>query len=121
MDDPILRYDGVVVEVTPDGFSLDVLIARSTSAFQDVTIRDTIRVETAEVQTLMRRTISPVRTALVTAGVGLAAFAIVRGIDAVVGGTGDPDGNGEPNTVLVPVFSWTGFQLRPALLRRRHE
>ena len=118
LNDPVLWYDGVVVNVSPEAFTLDVLVARSASAFQDVTIRDTIRLESAEVQTIMRRSISPTRTALFTVAAGAAAFAVVKGIDSVVGGTGDPDDDGPPNTVLVPVFSWTGLRLLPAVFRR---
>lgn len=117
LDEPILLYDGVVVDVAPESFSLDVLIARSTGPIQDIVIRDTIRLERAEVQTLLRRSISPGRTALFTVAAGVAAFAVVKGIDSVVGGTDDPPGNGEPNTVLVPVFSFTGFRFVPALFR----
>jgi hypothetical protein len=121
LNDPILHYDGVIVDVAPDAFSIDVLIARSSSAFRDVTIRDTIRLETGEVQSLMRRSISPGRTALFVVGAGAAAFAIVKGIDSVVGGTDEPPGNGEPNVVLVPVFSWAGFRLVPDILRIARE
>lgn len=114
MNDPIMRYDGVVVDVTPDAVSLDVLIARSTSAFQDVEIRDTIQLRTTEIQAIMQRSISPWRTALFTIGTGVAAFAVVKSIDAVVGGTDDDDGNGPPPTLVVPVLTWTGFRLLPA-------
>jgi hypothetical protein len=117
LDEPILRYDGVVVDVTAESFALDVLVARSTGAIQDIVIRDTVRLARTEVQSLMRRSISPGRTALFTIGAGVAAFAVVKGIDSVVGGTDDPPDNGGPNTVLVPVFSWTAFKLVPALFR----
>jgi hypothetical protein len=119
LNEPILRYDGIIVDVTPGALSLDVLVARSTSAIQDIVIRDTVRLERTELQTIMRRTISPGRTALFVVGAGAAAFAIVKGIDSVVGGTDDPPGNGEPNVVLVPVFSWSGLRLLPGILQLR--
>jgi hypothetical protein len=121
LDDAILRYDGVIVDITPETFTLDVLVARSTSAFQDVTIRDTITLETAEVRSLTRRTISPTRSALMALGTGVVAFGIVKSIDAIVGGTGDDDdGNGTP-TMRIPVFSWTSLRLLPAFLRSGNE
>lgn len=117
LDEPILRYDGIVVDVMPTAFSIDVLVARSTSPIQDIVIRDTIRLEKTEVRSVMRRTISPGRTALFAVGAGVAAFAIVKGIDSVVGGTDDPPDGGPPNTVLVPVFTWSAFRLVPEVLR----
>ena len=115
LNDAILRYDGVIVDITPGGLSLDVLIARSTSAFQDVTIRDTIALEHAEVRSLMKRTLSPMRTVLFTLGTGVAAFAIVKSIDAIVGGTGEGGGNGPPTAMRIPVFSWTTSGLLPVM------
>lgn len=122
-DEPILSYDGVIVDTTPESVSLNVLIARSSTMFQDVEIRDTVRIETSELQSLMEREIAPLRTALVGVGIGVGAFAVVKSIDAVVGGTGDDDdGNGPPpQNILVPVLSWTGSSLVPALFGRRHE
>src|SRR5690606_33869372 len=95
LDDAVMRYDGVIVDITPETLSLDVVVARSTSAFQEITLRDTIAFRTGEVRAIMQRRLAPGRTALVTLGVGVAAFAIVKGIDTVVGGT-DGDGNGTP-------------------------
>lgn len=117
LNDAILSYDGVVVDVTPGGLSLDVLIARSTSAFQDVTIRDTIALENIEVRSLMKRTLSPARTVIFTLGTGVAAFAIVKGIDSITGGTGEGGGNGPPPAMRIPVFSWTTSGLLPVLMR----
>lgn len=114
LDEPILRYDGIIVDVTPDALALDVLVARSTSAIQDIVLRDTVRLARTEVQTIIQRSISPARTALFTVAVGAAAFAIVKGIDSVVGGTDDPPDGGEPHVVLVPVFSWSAFRALPA-------
>lgn len=117
LNDAILRYDGVIVDITPGAFSLDVLIAQSSSAFQDVTIRDTITLERAEVRSLRKRTLSPVRTGLFALGTGVAAFLVVKSIDSIVGGTDDDDGNGRPPAMRIPIFSWTTSHLVPVLLR----
>jgi hypothetical protein len=116
LDDAILRYDGVIVDITPSGLSVDVLIARATSAFQDVTIRDTIALENAEVRSLMQRTLSPMRTVVFTLGTGVAAFAIVKSIDAIVGGTGEGGGGGPPPAMRIPVFSWPTSRLLRVLM-----
>lgn len=110
LDEAIMRYEGTVVEVREGGFSLDVLVARSTSVFQDVTLRDTVSLQTSELQALMQRKISGTRTALLVLGVGVGGFALVKGIDSVVGGTGD-DGNGGTPTLRLPVFGWTGSRV----------
>jgi hypothetical protein len=108
MEDPIVRYDGVIIDAGPDALSLDVLVARTTSAFQDVEIRDTVRLGTGEIQSLLRRKLSPARTALFSIAVGAAAFAVVKGIDQVVGGSGDDPGDGGTPTFRIPWFTWTG-------------
>ncbi|MGH7449338.1 MAG: hypothetical protein ACRELT_17325, partial [Longimicrobiales bacterium] len=120
-NDAILRYDGVVVDITPGAFSLDVLIAHSSSAFQDVTIRDTINLENAEVRSLMKRTLSPARSGLFALGTGVAAFLIVKSIDSIVGGTDDDDDNGPPPAMRIPVFSWPSSRLLPAFLHSGNE
>ena len=121
LDDAILRYDGVIVDMTPETLSLDVLIARSTTSFQDVTIRDTITLQTAEIRSIARRTLSPTRSALMAVGAGLAAVGIVMSIDAITGGTGeDGDGRGEP-AMRMRVFSWAPARLLPAFLRPGNE
>jgi hypothetical protein len=117
LNDAILRYDGVIVDITPGAFSLDVLIAHSSSAFQDVTIRDTINLQNAEVRSLMKRTLSPARTGIFAIGTGVAAFLLVKSIDSIVGGTDDDDGNGRPPAMRIPVFSWPTSRLLPVLLR----
>lgn len=115
LDDAILRYDGVVVDITPETLSLDVLIARSTTAFQDVTIRDTITLQNAEIRSIGRRTLSPTRSVLMALGTGLAAVGIVMSIDAITGGTGDDDDGRPPTTAMrIPMFSWTLSRLLPA-------
>jgi hypothetical protein len=121
LNEPIVSYDGVVVDVTPDAFALDVLVARSTSAFQDIEIRDTVRLRTNEVRTIQQRTISPARTALFTVGAVAAAFAVVSTIDAIVGGT-DSDGEEPPPQALrVPVLTWHGARLLPTVLGFRKD
>lgn len=103
LDDPVLRYDGTIVESTAGAVSLDVLVARSSSAFQDVEIRDTVRLETTEIQSILARKISPGRSALITVAAGVAAFAIVKGINQIVGGTGDDPDDGEPPALRFPL------------------
>lgn len=115
LDEPITSYDGTVVDVTDDTLMLDVLVARSASAFQDVEVRDTVRLGTSEVRRIMQRRIAPLQTALVTIAAGVGAFALVKGIDAVVGGTDEDDDGREP-TFRVMVFSLTGSRLVPAFL-----
>jgi hypothetical protein len=97
LDEPIIRVDGTIVETMPDAVAIDVLIARSSSALQDVVLRDTVRVEKAEIESMLVRKLSPTRTALFTAGVAAAGVAVVLGIDQVVGGTGDDGDGGNPN------------------------
>jgi hypothetical protein len=114
-DEPILHYDGVVVESTSDSLAINVLVVRSSTTFQDFEIRDTVHLGTGEIQGLMGRKISVTKSLLFTVAAGAAAFAIVKGIDEVVGGTGDdPDGGG-PQTLRVPIFRWAGARLLPAL------
>jgi hypothetical protein len=112
-DEPILSLDGKVVEATSDALKLDILIVRSSSAFQNVEMRDTVQLANNEIQSILQRKISPGRTALVTIGGAVGIFALVKGIDQVVGGTGDDDGGGDPTfrvplssllTYLLPVF-----------------
>jgi hypothetical protein len=121
MDDPTTRYDGVIVAVTPEQLTLDVLIARSSSVFQDVEIRDTVRLQTTEIRSIMQRTLSPGRTALLAAGMGAAAVLVVMGIDAISGGTTDDGGEPPPGNLRVPIASWTGGRLVPAILGARRE
>lgn len=114
--DPVLYYDGTVLEATTERLTLDVLVARSSSAFREVEIRDTVRLETAEVRSMMRRSISPGRTALFIAALGAGAVAAVMGIDAVVGGTDGDDGRPPNPSAVVPLFGWTGSRAVPSIL-----
>ena len=105
LDEPIIRFDGVVVGATPEAVSLDVLVARSSSAFQDVVIRDTVTLQLVEIQSLQRRTLSVPRTALFVVAAGAATVGAIAGIREVVGGTEDQPGNGN-QTFTSPLFSW---------------
>ena len=101
-DEPILRLDGRVVDATSDALTLDILIVRSSSAFQNVEMRDTVQLASNEIQSIQQRTFSPGRTALVAVGGAVGVFALVKGIDQVVGGSDDDDGGGDP-TFRVPL------------------
>ncbi|MCI0436424.1 MAG: hypothetical protein L0271_22725 [Gemmatimonadetes bacterium] len=118
-DDPILHYDGVVVESTPDTLALYVLVARSSSTFLPVEIRDTVRLGIMEIQSIMGRQLSATRTALFTVAAGAAAFAVIKGIDAIVGGTDDPGDDGMP-TARVPILRWVGSRLQAVFGQTRH-
>ena len=117
LDDPITRYDGMLVEVTSEEYALDVLIARSTSVFQEIEIRDTVRLPRTEVRSVLERRFSAVRTGLVTVAAAAAAAAVVLGVDAIVGGTGEDDGDPDPTAIRVPFFSLIGSKLSTAILR----
>lgn len=97
LEEPVTRLDGTIIDSTPEAVSLDVLVARVSSAFQDVVIRDTVRLETSEIQSILVRKISPTRSAAFTVLAAAAAFGIVKGIDQVVGGTGENGDGGTPN------------------------
>lgn len=118
LDEPVLAYQGILVGIAADTLDIDVVIARSSSAFADVTLRDTVRLPRSEVQSLMERSVSPARTALFVVGAGAAAFAVVRGIEQVVGGTDDDlDRDPPPTSMRVP-FGWPISWLLQALSRR---
>ena len=104
LDEPILRFDGVVVGAAADSVALDVLIARSSSAFQDVTIRDTISLKRSDLQTIMLRKLSPARSAIFGVGLVVGGVAVVLGIDQVVGGTGGEDTDPGVPTLREPFF-----------------
>jgi hypothetical protein len=106
LDEPVMRLSGTVLEASSSALSLDVLVARSSSAFQDVVIRDTVRLDMSEIQSLQARRFSVARTVLFTVGTGVAAFALVKGIDQIVGGTDEPPGDGTPTASVSPLISW---------------
>jgi hypothetical protein len=109
-DEPIMRYEGIIVGVASDTVTLDVLVARASGALQDVVIRDTLSIPTAEIQTILRRKLSVTKSALFTLAAGASAVAIVVGIDQVVGGTGEPPG-GPPPAFRPPWFSFHTLRL----------
>jgi hypothetical protein len=104
LNEPIRHVDGRVIEFTPQALSLDVLVARSSSVFQDVEIRDTVRLMSSEIDGIYERQFSVWRTALVSIAVAGGAIAVVSGISSIVGGTDDEPDPGTP-TIVVPVFS----------------
>ncbi|MGH7461424.1 MAG: hypothetical protein ACREMA_10390 [Longimicrobiales bacterium] len=97
LDEPIMLVDGTVVEATPTTVAVNVLVARTSSAFQNVEIRDTVRLETLEIQSLMARKFSPGKTALATVVAALAAYGAFTTFEQIVGGTDDPSDPGNPN------------------------
>ena len=104
LDEPIRYVDGRIVDYTSDTLALDVLIARSASVFQDVEIRDTVRLTTSEIESVLERKLNVGRTALFGAAMVGGAIAVVAGISSVVGGN-EEDPDGDPQAVLVPIFS----------------
>jgi hypothetical protein len=101
-DAAIMQIDGRVIDRTDDAITIDVLVARSTSAFQDIVIRDTVRVERAEIASLMEREFSPTRSAAAFAGGALGVFLVVRGITTIFGGDTLEDNGGGPTVTVVP-------------------
>jgi hypothetical protein len=118
LDEPILQYHGMVVASTPDSLMLDMLIARNSSVFQQIEIRDTMSLARSEIQSLMGRRLSLTKSLLVTVATGAAAFGIIKGIDQIVGGTGDDEDGGTP-TARVPVFRWVDTRLETIFGRIR--
>ena len=102
LEDPVVRVEGIVVESSTEAISLDVLVARSSSAFQNVVIRDTVQLQTSEIQSLLIRKISVPRTVLFVVGGAAATFALVKGIDQITGGTGESPPGGNP-TMRIPL------------------
>lgn len=115
LDEPIVRYDGRVVAADGESVALDVLVARASSAFQDVTIRDTISLKRAELQSVLERKLSKGKSAIFALGMVAAAGAVVAGIDQIVGGTGgEGDDPGtpalrEPFFVRIPFSKLLGW------------
>jgi hypothetical protein len=104
LDDPIRHVAGRLVEYGTDSLALDVLVARSASVFQDVEIRDTVRLMTSEIESIQQRRLAVGRTALFTAAVVGGAIALVSGISSIVGGNDEDPPNGN-EAIVVPVFS----------------
>jgi hypothetical protein len=108
LDDPIRYIDGRVVEHGSESLSLDVLIARSSSVFQQIEMRDTVTIMNTEIESILERRLSVGRTLLVSAAVVGGAIAVVAGINSIVGGTEEPPDDGN-QTIVVPIFSFSGF------------
>lgn len=121
LDDPITSYEGTVVAVDSTELALDVLIARSVSAFEDVEIRDTVRLARTDIRTLQEHRLSPVRSVLVTIAAGAVVVGIVMGIEAISGGTGPEDGEGPPPTFRIPFLDLSRFGISPAIPVGREE
>jgi hypothetical protein len=120
MDEAIMRVDGKVVEVTPDALTLDILVVRSSSAFQNIEMRDTLRLANTEIDAILGRRFAPLRTGVFVIGSAAAVYGILKGIDQVVGGTGDEDGGGDP-TFRVPLSALLSAWFVPAYQRARRE
>jgi len=104
VDEPIRNMDGRIVEVSDRTVALDVLIARGQTVFENVVIRDTITFARNELESILERKFSPVKTSLVVVAIGAGGFLVVKGIQQVVGGTNDePPGDGT-NADVVPAF-----------------
>ena len=102
LDDALLSYTGKIVAADTESITLDVLIARDASQFSRVEIRDTLILPRSELQSVMVRELSVIRSALFVAAVGAGAYAIISGVGGIVGGNeGEPD-PGDP--ALVPSY-----------------
>lgn len=102
---PIMHVDGRVVDAVPQSIVLDVLVARDVSQFRNIEIRDTLRIDRTEIESLTVRELSTGRSILFASAVGAGAYLVMRGITAVVGGNeGDDDGGGGP-VFAVPAVS----------------
>jgi hypothetical protein len=109
IDEPIRYVDGRVVTATADEISLDVLIARSQTVFQDIVIRDTITFQLAELEAVLERKLSAKRTGLFVIGTGVGAFLVVKGISQIVGGNEEPPDDDGTTAVVVPAFRQRSF------------
>jgi hypothetical protein len=101
-DAAMMQIEGRVLDRTDEELTLDVLVARSSSAFQNITIRDTVRVGRAEIASLMERELSPGRSALAFVGITAGTFLVVRGITTIFGGDNLDDGDGGNQAALIP-------------------
>jgi hypothetical protein len=114
VDEPVLNVDGRVVAASADAISLDVLIARSQSVFQDIVIRDTVTFQMAELERVMERKFSPAKTGLFAVASGVGVFLVVNGISQIVGGNEEEPPDGGTTSIVVPGFRkhrLTGFSI----------
>lgn len=107
LDTPVMHVEGRVVDAVAQSIVLDVLVARDVSQFRNIEIRDTLRIDRTEIESLTARELSTGRSLLFAGAVGAGAYFVVRGITAVVGGDEGDDGGGDGGTVFaIPVVSF---------------
>jgi hypothetical protein len=114
LDEPVLRYHGIVVDAGSDSLAMDVIVARASSGLQDLVIRDTVSLQRSEIQSVMRREISAARSVLFALAAGAAAAAVVASVDHVVGGVEEPPDD-IPPAMRPSLISWQTLRL---LIRR---
>lgn len=102
LETAIMHVDGRVVDAVPRSIMLDVLVARDVSQFRNIEIRDTLRIDRSEIESLTVRELSTGRSLLFAGAVGAGAYLVVRGITAVVGGNEGDNGDGGP-VFAIPV------------------
>lgn len=110
LDEPVMVVNGRVIDATPESVMLNVLLARDPSVFRNVEIRDTVRLNLDEIQTLTVRHVSTTRSLLFAGALGVGGFLVVRGISSIVGGSEGED----PGTPQVNVTPAAG-RSRPAI------
>ena len=104
--EPVRHLSGSVVALRGDTLELDVLVARAHVALQEIVVRDTLALALGDVEELLERRLSPVRTVLFVTAVVAGTAAVVAGITSVTGGnTGDDGGDGGTRAVVVPLGS----------------
>lgn len=106
LDAPVMHVDGRVVDAVPQSIMLDVLVARDASQFRDVEIRDTLRIDRTEIESITVRELSTGRSLLFAGAVGAGAYLVVRGITTVVGGNEGDDGDDGGTVFAIPVVSF---------------
>lgn len=112
LDDAIVSYTGTVVAADSESITLDVLVARDPSQFSRAEIRDTLILPRSELQSVMVRKLSVIRSVIFTAAVAGGAYAIVSGVSSIVGGNeGEPD-PGNPALVPSHMTRRRGFTIR---------
>src|SRR5687767_14087300 len=105
LDEPVLRYRGVIVDVGPDSLALDVVIARASSGMQDIVMRYTLTLRRTEIQAMTRRELAAARTALFGLVTTAAAGAVFLSVDHIVGGSEEPPDD-IPPAMRSSLLSW---------------
>ncbi len=90
--EPVRFVSGSVVMYDGDRVSIDVLVAKVQSTFQNVELRDTVTFARTELAEILERRLAPVRTAVFVAGVTVGTALLVAALAGVAGG-GDDGGN----------------------------